>query len=94
MYEMASAMPNPSLPNWYLRILPRLFRLLNPGINRFITRLLNMRSEERLLRRRLRPYRVQNTVMQRLQTFLGQCAFEMRDARVLNRGEDLLDSIC
>lgn len=32
--------------------------------------------------------------MQRLQAFLGQRAFEMRDARVLDRSEDLLDSIC
>ena len=31
--------------------------------------------------------------MQRLQTLLRQCPLEMRRARILNRGEDFLDSI-
>ena len=75
------------LPNRHLGILLRPVKI---RIDWFMLRLdLRLKLfKERLLRWRLRPNRIQHAIMQGLQTLLGQGAFKMRDARVLNRGED------
>ena len=82
------------LPNRHLGIFLRPIRV-KIRINRFMPRLdlRLMLFKERLLRRRLRPNRIQNAIMQGLQTLLGHGAFEMRDARVFDRREDLLNPV-